>query len=282
MNKLLPIPGVAEHAHGFRDIAEALYFRDHVIRQIELADDTDDPAEREARLTFVVVGAGYTGTEVAAQGVLLTDALFRTHPRLNEHAARWLLVDIADRADPGSMSDCREPLLGCWAGGVEVRLGTSVREATGTSVVLSDGDRVTTRSLFWCVGVRPEPLVAGLGLKTTQGRLVVDEFLSVPGYPEVYSCGDVAAVPDLTEPGQITAMTAQHAQRQGVSRPQHCRVVRARRATAVPSSRPASWWTSAERGQRPILFWCRCPACPPSPSPAAITCWPCRAIEHER
>ena len=59
-----------------------------------------------------------------------------------------------------------------------------------------------------------EPLVAGLGLKTTQGRLVVDEFLSVPGYPEVYSCGDVAAVPDLTEPGQITAMTAQHAQRQ--------------------------------------------------------------------
>ena len=98
VNKLLPIPGVAEHAHGFRDIAEALYFRDHVIRQIELADDTDDLAEREARLTFVVVGAGYTGTEVAAQGVLLTDALFRTHPRLNEHAARWLLVDIADRA----------------------------------------------------------------------------------------------------------------------------------------------------------------------------------------
>ena len=101
VGKLLPIPGVAEHAHGFRDIAEALYFRDHVIRQIELADDTDDLAEREARLTFVVVGAGYTGTEVAAQGVLLTDALFRTHPRLNEHAARWLLVDIADRVLPG-------------------------------------------------------------------------------------------------------------------------------------------------------------------------------------
>ena len=168
--------------------------------------------------------------------------------------------------------------------GVEVRLGTSVREATGTSVVLSDGDRVTTRSLFWCVGVRPEPLVAGLGLKTTQGRLVVDEFLSVPGYPEVYSCGDVAAVPDLTEPGQITAMTAQHAQRPA----------RRRAARNIAASyghgerRPYRHHdlgfvvTSAERGQRPILFWCRCPACPPSPSPAAITCWPCRAIEHER
>src|SRR5437588_6451014 len=57
-NKLLPIPGVAEHALGFHSIGEALYLRDHMIRQIELADSADDPAERDARLTFVVVGAG--------------------------------------------------------------------------------------------------------------------------------------------------------------------------------------------------------------------------------
>ena len=219
VNKLLPIPGVAEHAHGFRDIAEALYFRDHVTRQIELADSTDDPEERAARLTFVVVGAGYTGTEVAAQGVLLTDALIRNHPRLARHSARWLLVDVADRVLPGL-----DPRLGRTADrvlrnrGVELRLGTSVKEATGSSVVLSDGSDVPTRSLIWCVGVRPEPLVAGLGLKTTHGRLDVDEYLNVPGHPKVFSCGDVAAVPDLTadEPGQITPMTAQHAQRQGV------------------------------------------------------------------
>ena len=82
VNKLLPIPGVAEHARGFRSIAEALYLRDHMIRQIELADSADDPAERDARLTFVVVGAGYTGTEVAAQGVLMTAGLAGKHPRL--------------------------------------------------------------------------------------------------------------------------------------------------------------------------------------------------------
>ena len=70
VNKLLPIPGVSEHAHGFRNLAEAVYLRDHLVRQVELADGTDDEAERTARLTFVVVGAGYTGTEVAAQGVL--------------------------------------------------------------------------------------------------------------------------------------------------------------------------------------------------------------------
>lgn len=73
VNKLLPVPGVAQHGHGFRSIAEALYLRDHLLRQLELAA-TGDPAEREARCTFVVAGAGYTGTEVAAHGQLLTRA----------------------------------------------------------------------------------------------------------------------------------------------------------------------------------------------------------------
>jgi hypothetical protein len=68
VNKLLPIPGVAEYAHGFRNIAEAIYLRDHITRQLELATDAADTPERTALCTFVVVGAGYTGTEVAAQG----------------------------------------------------------------------------------------------------------------------------------------------------------------------------------------------------------------------
>ena len=72
-----------------------------------------------------------------------------------------------------------------------------------------------TRTLIWCVGVRADPLVESLGLKTEKGRVVVDEFMRVPGHPEVFACGDAAAVPDPTRPGQATAMTAQHAQRQG-------------------------------------------------------------------
>jgi NADH dehydrogenase len=82
-------------------------------------------------------------------------------------------------------------------------------------VQLSDGEFVPTRSLIWCVGVRPGPLVASLGLPTVDGRLVVDEYLAAPGHPEVLACGDAAAVPDLTRPGRLTPMTAQHAQRQG-------------------------------------------------------------------
>jgi NADH dehydrogenase len=100
--------------------------------------------------------------------------------------------------------------------GIDVRTGVSVEEATGDGVRLTDGSFVATRSLIWCVGVRPDPLVDNLGLATRRGRLVVDEYLNVPGHPDVYACGDAAAVPDLTRPGQDTPMTAQHAQRQGV------------------------------------------------------------------
>jgi NADH dehydrogenase len=215
VNKLLPIPGVTEHAHGFRGLPEALYLHDHVVRQIELAAAVDDPAERDARCTFVVVGGGYTGTEVAAHGQLFTDKLAAQYPELTIRP-RWMLLDLADRLlrelDPRMSETARRVLDGR---GVDVRMGTSVKEAAADGVRLSDGEYVPTRSLIWCVGVRPDPFVADLGLHTEKGRLVVDEFLGVPGFPEVFACGDAAAVPDLTRPGRVTPMTAQHAERQG-------------------------------------------------------------------
>jgi NADH dehydrogenase len=215
VNKLLPIPGVTEYAHGFRGLPEALYLHDHVVRQIELAEQAQDPAEQRARSTFVVVGAGYTGTEVAAHGQLFTDKLAAQRPRLTVRP-RWMLLDVAPRVLPEldeRMSVTADRVLR--RRGVDVRMGTSVAEATADGVRLTDGDYVPTCSLVWCVGVRPDPFVADIGLRTERGRLVVDEFLTVPGYPEVYACGDAAAVPDLARPGEICAMTAQHAQRQG-------------------------------------------------------------------
>lgn len=216
VNKLLPIPGVAEHAHGFRGIPEALYLRDHMVRQLELAAATDDPDERVARTTFVVVGAGYTGTEVTAHGHLFTRMIADRQPRLAGLRPRWLLLDVAARVLPEldeRLSATAERVLR--ERGIDVRKQTSVEEATATGVRLSDGQFVPTRSLVWCVGVRPDPLVESLGLDTQKGRLVVDEFLNVPGHPEIFACGDAAAVPDLTKPGQVTPMTAQHAVRQG-------------------------------------------------------------------
>jgi NADH dehydrogenase len=216
-DKLLPIPGVAEHAHGFRNIPEALYLRDHITRQIELADACDDPAERDARCTFVVVGAGYTGTEVVAQGALMTAALKKRRPRLRDQRIRWMLLDLAPSVLPGL-----DPRLGRTADrvlrkrGVEVTMKTSIAEATRQGVRLTDGTEVASRSLIWCVGVRPETLFEGLDVPTVKGRVTVDEYLALPGHPELIACGDIAAVPDPARPGELCAMTAQHAQRQGV------------------------------------------------------------------
>jgi NADH dehydrogenase len=216
VNKLLPVPGVGQHAHGFRGIPESVYLRDHIIRQFALADTATDPAERAARLTFVVVGAGYTGTEVAAQGPLMSAALLKQHPRLRDEPVRWLLLDVAKRVLPeldSRLSRTADSVLR--RRGVEVLTGISVKEATAQGIQLTDGRFVPTRTLIWCVGVRPDPLVSDLGLATQKGRLVVDKYLNVPDHPEIFACGDVAAVPDLTRPGEVTPMTAQHATRQG-------------------------------------------------------------------
>ena len=216
VNKLLPIPGIADYAHGFRSVAEATYLRDHIIRQLELAAVAADPAERAARCTFVVVGAGYTGTELTAQGQLLTARVARRLPGLAGQKIRWLLLDLAPRVlaelDP-RLSKTAERVLR--RRGVEVRTGESIAEAGDGYVKLTSGGKLDTRSLIWCVGVRAEPQVDGLELATNRGRLVVDEYMAVPGAEDIYACGDCAAVPDLTMPGHVCGMTAQHAERQG-------------------------------------------------------------------
>jgi NADH dehydrogenase len=216
VNKLLPIPGVAENAHGFRGLPEALYLRDHLVRQLELAASTDDQAERTARCTFVVVGAGYTGTEVAAHCSALTHELATLRPELRAQPLRWILLDVASRVLPEldeRLSRAAHEVLR--ARNVEVRMEESVEESTSEGVRLTGGEFVPTRSLIWCVGVRADPLIEDIDLPSENGRLTVDPYLNPPGHPEVFACGDAAAVPDLTRRGEPTAMTAQHAVRQG-------------------------------------------------------------------
>jgi len=216
VNKLLPIPGLTDYAVGFRTITEAVYLHDHIVRQLELASVATDPAERAARCTFVVVGGGYTGTEVAAHGQLLTTRLAKSLPGLAGQEIRWMLLDLAPRLLPEldpRLSKTAERVLR--RRGVEVLTGESVSAALDGAVQLTSGDKVVTRSLIWCVGVRADPLVDNLDLHLNRGRLVVNEYMSVPGIPYIYACGDCAAVPDLTRPGQVCGMTAQHAQRQG-------------------------------------------------------------------
>jgi NADH dehydrogenase len=101
------------------------------------------------------------------------------------------------------------------ARGIDVRLGMTLKEVHADHVVLSDDSRVDTRTVAWVTGVTAAPLIQTLGLPAEKGRLKVQADLQVPGRPDVFSAGDAAAVPDLTQPGRITPPTAQHAIRQG-------------------------------------------------------------------
>jgi NADH dehydrogenase len=102
---------VPQHRRG-------LYLRDHIIRQLELAAVATDPAERAARCTFVVVGAGYTGTEVTAHGQRLTTRLARTLPGLAGQEIRWMLLDPRRGCWPNWIRGCPRPPSGCCGGAV--------------------------------------------------------------------------------------------------------------------------------------------------------------------
>ncbi|WP_245817086.1 NAD(P)/FAD-dependent oxidoreductase [Geodermatophilus saharensis] len=222
------IPGVPDHARGLKTLVEAVYLRDHLLEQLDLADAQPDTeagrAAREEMLTVVAVGAGYTGTEFVAQAQRWLTRIEGRWDRTRARDVRWVLVDVAPAVLPELGPRLGEHALRVLHDrGVDVRLRTSVSEAEDTRVTLTDGTTIRTRTLVWGAGVVASPLVMALGLPTRKGRLVTDPDLSVPGVHGLWAAGDAAAVPDLaargTADGRLpdTPPTAQHAQRQGVA-----------------------------------------------------------------
>ncbi|MEU6986554.1 NAD(P)/FAD-dependent oxidoreductase [Streptomyces sp. NPDC046324] len=218
VTRTFDIPGLGEHARGMKTLAEAVYIRDHVIAQLDLADAGHDEAERAARLCFVVVGGGYAGTETAACLQRLTHAAVQRYPRLDPKLIKWHLVDLAPKLMP-ELGDKlgRAALEILRRRGIEVSLGVSVASVDAEAVTLTDGRVLPSRTLIWTAGVAASPLMATLGAETDRGRLVVGSDMVVPGVDGVHALGDAAAVPDLAknEKGAICPPTAQHAMRQG-------------------------------------------------------------------
>jgi NADH:ubiquinone reductase (H+-translocating) len=215
VTKLFDIPGLAMHARGLKSTAEALYLRDHVLEQLELACLDDDEETAQGRRTIVVVGASYSGTELTAQLRALADAAAK-QMNFDSAEVNFLLLDLAEQVMPevGEKLGARAMRV-LRRRGVDVRLGLTLSEVHLDHVLLSDGSRVNTRTVAWVTGVTAAPLVAKLGLPTEKGRLKVQTDLQVPGHSDVFAAGDAAAVPDVTQPGNITPPTAQHAIRQG-------------------------------------------------------------------
>ena len=214
--RTVPVPGLADHALGFKDLADAIHLRNHVLRELEAADAELDPARLSAHLSFVFVGAGYAGVEALAElSDLAADAL-RHYPRLRGTRQRWVLVDAAPKILPEI-----PPRLGDYAArelagrGVEINVSTTLESLSADEAVLSNGERIATHTLVWTAGVRPNPLLGELGLPLDErGRVRVDSLLRVEGRERLWSLGDCAAVPNEATPGRLDPPTCQHALRQ--------------------------------------------------------------------
>jgi NADH dehydrogenase len=216
VSRMLPIPGLAEHALQFKDIGDAIRLRNHVLRELEGASAETEPARAAPHLTFVFVGAGYAGVEALAElSDLVHDAL-RHYPELRDRPQRWILVDAAERILP----EIPRP-LGDYAAqelarrGVELRVSTTLERAEPGAVHLSDGERVEAHTLVWTAGVTPNPELMNLGLPLDErGRIRVGPTLQVEGREDVWALGDCARVPNAATGGEPDPPTCQHALRQ--------------------------------------------------------------------
>lgn len=215
-SRVLPVPGLAEHGIGFKTVQEAIYLRNHVLSQLDVASAADAPDRRRAALTFVFVGGGYAGVEALGELEDLARDAIANYPGLQASDMRWVLVDAADRILPELSGD-----LGAYAierlreREIEIVLSTRLESAEGGVVRLSDGQAFAADTLVWTAGVEPSRLARDSGLPVDdQGRLPVDAFLHVEGIDDAWAAGDAAAVPDAST-GGVAPPTAQHGLRQG-------------------------------------------------------------------
>ena len=158
ISRRLPIPGLAEHGLGFKDLADAIHLRNHVLRRLEAAVIERDRHRAEAQLTFVFVGAGYAGVEALAElSDLVRDAM-RHYPELPRQRPRWVLVDAAPKILPEIPSRLGDYAAKQLAGrGVEIHTSTTLESVSAGSVVLSGGRRIAVAHAGLDGGSLPEP-----------------------------------------------------------------------------------------------------------------------------
>jgi len=188
----------AEHAPGLKTIEDAIEIRRRVLLSYEAAEREPDAARREEWLTFVVVGGGPTGVELAGALVeIARHVLARDFRRIDPRTARVVLVEAGPRILPAYAPELSEKAtarlrrMGC-----EVLLGTPVTQV-GAGGVTAGERRIGSRCVIWAAGVAPSPIARSLGVPLDRvGRVKVDPDLSVPGAPEVFVIGDLAAVND--------------------------------------------------------------------------------------
>ena len=182
-------------APGLKNLDDALEIRRRMLMAFEIAEKTDDDAVRAAAMTFVVVGAGPTGVEMAgAIAEIARVTLVKDFRHIDPAQARVVLLEGAPRVLPPFAPDLSESARRqLFDIGVEVRVRTLVEKISEEGVTLKGGEKIAARTIIWAAGNAASPLGASLGVPLdAQGRVIVKEDCSIPGHRSVFVIGDMA------------------------------------------------------------------------------------------
>ena len=205
------VPGLKQFGFQIKGLSDAVALRDRAVQLLETADATTDRQEKRALLNFVVVGGNYTGVEVAGEFEYFLRKACTVYPNIDQRDYSVTLIEITDRILPALDRELAEFARSHLEGrGIQVLLKSSVVELLKDSVALSSGESLPARTLIWCAGIAPNPLVAGLGLPLDEfGFIRCRPDLQVEDFDNVWAIGDCASNPD--EEGKPYPATAQHA-----------------------------------------------------------------------
>jgi len=204
----------AEHAPGLKSLADAEAARNKILRAFELGEAEEDPSRHHDLLTFILVGAGPTGVEMAgALAILVRSTLKSDFRRIDPASARIVLIDRGTRVlGPFSESLSKAAKQRLEKLGVEIVLGHSVDQIDADGVVVA-GQRIGSKTVIWTAGVAPSPAGQWLKAETDRaGRVRIQKDLTVPGHPEIFVVGDTAS---LDQNGKPLPGVAQVAMQQG-------------------------------------------------------------------
>ncbi len=207
------VPG-SDNAMRFKTLADAILLRNHVIELFERADVEPDPKRKQALLTFVIVGAGLVGVELIGELDEFLDHLSESYPHIDREQIRLELIEAGPKILPEL-----EPELGEYAKnvyikrGINVRVGTPVKEIEPTRIHLPDGTTIDSHTIVVATGVAPNPLLKDIAVeKDKKGRIVTEPTMRVKDRPELWALGDSASIPDPQ--GKPYPPLAQHAIRE--------------------------------------------------------------------
>src|SRR5215471_11599922 len=203
----------AEYAPGLKSLADAEAARNKILQAFELAEAEEDPSHHRDLLTFILVGAGPTGVEMAgALAIFVRRTLKSDFRRIDPASARIVLVDTAHVLGTFSESLSKAAKQRLEKLGVEVLLGHSVDQIDSEGIVVA-GQRIASKTVIWTAGVAPSPAGKWLNAETDRaGRVRIQKDLTVPGHPEIFVVGDTAS---LDQNGKPLPGLAQVAMQQG-------------------------------------------------------------------